>query len=169
MKPIISLERRDAILALSNKRTQAICALMENNHVDNLEEILRIVDRPVCTPEELVHEPEDKIIERVNAWYDLILSACQYLHDICLSMTDHVPVYWYDAETRSMVWDYADELVFCIDAQDVPYEGQRLYASAIDHYALDVCDKLKTALTDCASEEANALLDVIKSAIKEYI
>lgn len=112
---------------------------------------------------------EDKIIERVNARYDLILSACQYLHDIGLSMTDHVPVYWYDAETRSMVWDYADELVFCIDEQDVPYEGQRLYASAIDHYALDVCDKLKTALTDCASEEANALLDVIKSAIKEYI
>lgn len=29
MKPIISLERRDAILALSNKRTQAICALEE--------------------------------------------------------------------------------------------------------------------------------------------
>ena len=169
MKPIISLDRRSAIKDLAIKRTETICKLMDNNHVDGLDGILRLVDRPVCTPEELVHEPEDKIIERVNAWYDLILRACQYLHDICLSMTDHVPVYWYDAETRSMVWDYADELVFYIDEQVVPYEGQRLYASAIDHYALDVCDKLKTALTDCASEEANALLDVIKSAIKEYI
>ena len=34
MKPIISLERRDAILAMENKRTQIICALMEGNHVD---------------------------------------------------------------------------------------------------------------------------------------
>lgn len=169
MKPIISLERRAAIKDLAIKRTETICKLMDNNHVDGLDGILRLVDRPVCTPEELVHEPEYKIIERASAWYDLIIKTCQYLHDIGLSMTDHVPVYWYDAETRSMVWDYADELVFCIDAQAVPYEGQRLYASAIDHYALDVCNKLKTALTDCASEEANALLDVIKSAIKEYI
>lgn len=40
MKPIISLARRDAILALSNKRTQAICTLMENNHVDDFYTIL---------------------------------------------------------------------------------------------------------------------------------
>lgn len=45
MKPIISLERRDAILAMENKRTQIICALMEGNHVDGLDEILRLVDR----------------------------------------------------------------------------------------------------------------------------
>lgn len=79
MKPIMSLERRDAILALSNKRTQIICALL----------------------------------------------------------TDHVPVYWYDAETQSMVWDYANKLVFCIDEQETPYQGQRLYCSAIDYYALE--------------------------------
>lgn len=169
MKPIIPLERRDAIKDLAIKRTETICKLMDGNHVDGLEEILRLVDRPVCTPEELVHEPEDEIIERVNAWYDLIIKACHYLHDICLSMTDHAPVYWYDEKSKTMVWEYADELLFCIDEQGVPYEGQRLYASAIDHYALDVCDKLKTALTDCESEEANHLLDVIKSAIKEYI
>ena len=169
MKPIISLERRAAIKDLAIKRTETICKLMDNNHVDNLEEILRLVDRPAVTHEELVHEPEDRTVAQINKWYDLILSACQYLHDICLSMTDHVPVYWYDAETQSMAWTYADELVFCIDEQDIPYEGQRLYASAIDHYALDVCDKLKTALIDCESEEAKRLLDVIKSAIKEYI
>ena len=72
MKALISLERRDAILALSNKRTQAICALMENNHVGGLEEILRLVDRPVVTREELIHEPEDRIVAQINKWYDLI-------------------------------------------------------------------------------------------------
>lgn len=169
MKPIISLERRDAILALANKRTRVICALMENNHIDGYEEAVRLVDRSVGTPEEIRNATEDRHIECVNTWYDLILSACQYLHDICLSMTDHVPVYWYDAETQTMVWDYADELVFRIDEQDVPYEGQRLYASAIDHYALDVCDKLKTALLDCESEEAKRLMKVIKQAMEEYI
>jgi hypothetical protein len=169
MKPDISLERRDAILALENQRTQTVCTLMDNNHVRDYDEILRLVDRPVGTPEEIRNTTEDRHIEQISKWYDLIGKACQYLHDICLSMTDHVPVYWYDAETQTMVWDYADELVFRIDEQDIPYEGQRLYASAIDYYAIEVCDKLKTALTDCASEEANALLDVIKSAIKEYI
>ena len=169
MKPIISLERRDAIKDLAIKRTETICKLMDGNHVDGLEEILRLVDRPIGTPEEIRNTPEEQRIECMNAWYDLISTACRYLHDICLSMTDHVPVYWYDAETQSMAWTYADELVFCMDEQDIPYEGQRLYASAIDHYALDVCDKLKTALLDCESEEANRLLDVIKSAIKEYI
>lgn len=169
MKPIISLDRRCAIKDLADKRTQTICALMDNNHVDGLDEILRLVDRPICTEEEIRHEPEDKIIERVSAWYDLINMACLYLHGIGLSMTDHVPVYWYDEATRSMTCEYADELVFCIDEQGVPYEGQRLYASAIDYYALDVCDKLKTALLDSSSEEANDLLDVIKFAIKEYL
>lgn len=169
MKPIISLERRDAILALANKRTKVICSLMEGNHIDGYEEAVRLVDRPVGTPEEIRNTTEDKIIECVNAWYDLILSACRYLHDICLSMTDHVPVYWYDAKTKDIVWEYADELVFCMDEQSVPYEGQRLYASAIDYYALDVCDKLKTALIDCESEEVKRLLDVIKSATEEYL
>lgn len=169
MKPIISLERRDAILALANKRTQVICALMENNHIDGYDKILRLVDRPVGTPEEIRNTTEERHIERVNAWYDLILSACRYLHDICLSMTDNVPVYWYDAKTKDIVWEYADELVFFLDEKNVPYEGQRLYASAIDYYALNVCDKLKTALIDCESEEAKRLLDVIKSAIEEYL
>lgn len=169
MKPIISLERRDAILALSNKRTQAICALMENNHVDGLEEILRLVDRPVVTREELIHEPEDCTIAQFNKWYDLIANACRWLQNIGLTMTDHVPVYWYDEETQSVVWDYADELVFCIDEQDVEYEGQRLFASAIDYFGIVTVNELETAILECDVEEAERLMNVIKQAMKEYI
>lgn len=169
MKPIISLERRDAILALSNKRTQAICALMENNHVDGVEEILRLVDRPVVTREELIHEPEDHSVAQINKWYDLIANACRWLQNIGLTMTDHVPVYWYDEETQSVVWDYADELVFCIDEQDVEYQGQQLFASAIDYFGIVTAEELKTAILECDTEEAKRLMEVIKQAMKEYI
>lgn len=169
MKPIISLERRDAILALSNKRTQAICALMENNHVDGLEEILRLVDRPVVTREELVHEPEDRSVAQINKWYDLIANACRWLQNIDLTMTDHVPVYWYDEETQSVVWDYADELVFCLDEQDVEYQGQRLFTSAIDYFGIVTAEELKTAILYCDTEEAKRLMEVINQAMKEYI
>lgn len=169
MKPIISLERRDAILALSNKRTQAICALMENNHVDDFYTILRLVDRPAGTPEEIRNTTEARHIEQLDKWYDLIANACRWLQDLNLTMTDHVPVYWYDAETQSMVWDYADELVFCIDEQETPYQGQRLYCSAIDFYALEVCEGLKASLLECDTEEAKRLMEVIKQAMKEYI
>ena len=169
MKPIISLERRDAILALSNKRTQAICALMENNHVDGLEEILRLVDRPVVTREELVHEPEDRIVAQINKWYDLIANACRWLQNIDLTMTDHVPVYWYDEETQSVVWDYADELVFCLDEQDVEYQGQRLFTSAIDYFGIVTAEEQKTAILYCDTEEAKRLMEVINQAMKEYI
>lgn len=169
MKYIIPVGRKDTLLALANKRTETICKLMDNNHVDGLEDILRLVDRPVGTPEEIRNATEDQHINAISEWYDLLASACRWLQNIGLTMTDHVPVYWYDEEAQTMVWEYADELLFCTDEQDAPYEGQRLYASAIDHYALDVCDKLETALLDCDSEEAKRLLDVIKSAIKEYI
>lgn len=169
MKPIISLELRDAILALSNKRTQAICALMENNHVDDFYTILRLVDRPAGTPEEIRNTTEARHIEQLDKWYDLIANACRWLQDLNLTMTDHVPVYWYDAETQSMVWDYADELVFCIDEQETPYQGQRLYCIAIDFYALEVCEGLKASLLECDTEEANRLMEVIKQAMKEYI
>ena len=169
MKPIISLERRDAILALSNKRTQAICALMENNHVDDFYTILRLVDRPAGTPEEIRNTTEALHIEQLDKWYDLIANACRWLQNLNLTMTDHVPVYWYDAETQSMVWDYADELVFCIDEQETPYQGQRLYCSAIDFYALEVCEGLKASLLECDTEEAKRLMEVIKQAMKEYI
>nr|DAE45394.1 MAG TPA: putative Strongylid L4 protein [Caudoviricetes sp.] len=169
MKPIISLERRDAILALSNKRTETICKLVDNNHADDFYTILRLVDHPVGTPEEIRNATDYQHINAISEWYDLIDKACQRLHELGLTMTDHVSVYWYDAETQTMVWEYADELLFRTDEQDPPYEGQRLYASAIGHYALDVCDKLETALLYCDSEEAKRLLDVIKSAIKEYI
>ena len=169
MKPIISLELRDAILALSNKRTQAICALMENNHVDDFYTILRLVDRPAGTPEEIRNTTEARHIEQLDKWYDLIANACRWLQDLNLTMTDHVPVYWYDAETQSMVWDYADELVFCIDEQETPYQGQRLYCSAIDFYALEVCEGLKASLLECDTEEAKRLMEVIKQAMKEYI
>lgn len=169
MKPIISLERRDEILALSNKRTQAICALMENNHVDDFYTILRLVDRPAGTPEEIRNTTEARHIEQLDKWYDLIANACRWLQNLNLTMRDHVPVHWYDAETQSMVWDYADELVFCIDKQETPYRGQRLYCSAIDFYALEVCEGLKASLLDCDTEEAKRLMEVIKQAMKEYI
>lgn len=170
MKPIISLERRDAILALANKRTQTICTLMEGNHVDGLDEILRLVDRPVGTPEEIRNTTEDRHIEQISKWYDLIASACKYLHDLCLTMTDHTPVYWYDEESQYMHWAYAYELLFSLDEQDAPYQGQRLFGSAIDYYAVEVCARLNLALLDCdEEEEANRLVKDIKYAIKEYI
>lgn len=169
MKPIISLERRDAILALSNKRTETLCALMEGNHVDGLDEILRLVDRPVVTREELVHEPEDHSVAQINKWYDLIAKACHWLHELGLTMTDHVPVYWYDEETQSVVWDYADELVFCLAEQDAEYQGQQLFASAIDYFGIVTVEELKNAILDCATEEAKRLMAIISQAMKEYI
>lgn len=169
MKPIISLERRDAILALANKRTKVICALMDNNHVDNLEEILRLVDRPVGTPEEIRNATEAQHIEQLNKWYDLIGKACQWLKDLNLTMTDHAPVYWFSETFGDIQWTYADELLFSMDEQEYPYRGERLFASAIDYFGIVTAEELKTALLDCESEEANRLLDTIKSAIKEYI
>lgn len=169
MKPIISLERRDAILAMENKRTQIICTLMEGNHVDGLDEILRLVDRPVGTPEEIRNAPEYRHVNTISAWYDLLASACRWMQNIGLTMTDHVPVYWYDEETQTVVWDYADELVFCLDEQDVEYEGQRLFASAIDYFGIVTAEELKTAILECDTEEAKRLMEVIKQAMKEYI
>ena len=169
MKPIISLERRDAILAMENKRTQIICALMEGNHVDGLDEILRLVDRPVVTPEELVHEPEDRTVAQINKWYDLIANACRWVQNIGLTMTDHVPVYWFDEQEQAIQWTYADELVFCLDEQAVEYEGQQLFAGAIDYFGSVTVKELQTAVFDCDIEEATRLMEVIKQAMKEYI
>lgn len=169
MKPIMSLDRRLAINNLSDKRTETICKLTDNNHVNGLDEILRLVDRPVGTPEELRHEPEDEIIERVKAWYDLIDKACHWLHELGLTMTDHVPVYWFDEATGDIQWDYADELLFNLDEQAVEYEGQRLFASAIDYFGIVTAEELQNALLDCEVEEAEHLMNVIKQAMKEYI
>lgn len=169
MKPIISLELRDAILAMENKRTQIICTLMEGNHVDGLDEILRLVDRPVGTPEEIRNTPEYRHVNTISAWYDLLASACRWVQNIGLTMTDHVPVYWYDEETQTVVWDYADELVFCLDEQDVEYKGQRLFSSAIDYFGIVTAEELKTAILECDTEEAKRLMEVIKQAMKEYI
>lgn len=169
MKPIISLERRDAILALSNKRTQAICALMENNHVDDFYTILRLVDHPAGTPEEIRNTTEERHVAQINKWYDLIANACRWLQNIGLTLTDHVPVYWYDEETQSVVWDYADELVFCLDEQDVEYQGQQLFASAIDYFGIVTAEELQNAILDGDTEEAERLMEVIKQAMKDYI
>lgn len=169
MKPIISLERRDAILALSNKRTQAICALMDNIHVNDLDEILRLVDRPVGTPEEIRDMPEYQHINAISEWYDLIADACRWLQNIGLTMTDHVPVYWFDETVGDIQWTYADELVFCLDEQDVEYKGQQLFASAIDYFSIVTAEELKTAILECEVEEAKRLMEVIKQAMKEYI
>ena len=169
MKPIIPLERRDAILAMENKRTQIICTLMEGNHVDGLDEILRLVDRPVGTPEEIRNAPEYRHVNTISAWYDLLASACRWVQNIGLTMTDHVPVYWYDEETQTVVWDYADELMFCLDEQDVEYKGQRLFSSAIDYFGIVTAEELKTAILECDTEEAKRLMEVIKQAMKEYI
>lgn len=169
MKPIISLERRDAILAMENKRTQIICTLMEGNHVDGLEDILRLVDRPVGTPEEIRNATEDRHINVISEWYDLIANACRWLQNIGLTMADHVPVYWFDEQEQYIQWTYADELVFCLDEQDVEYKGQRLFASAIDYFGIVTAEELKTAILDCDTEEAKRLLGVINQAMKEYI
>lgn len=169
MKPIISLELRDAILAMENKRTQIICTLMEGNHVDGLDEILRLVDRPVGTPEETRNATEDQHINAINRWYDLIAKSCHWLHELGLTMTDHVPVYWFDEQERAIQWTYADELVFCLDEQDVEYEGQRLFASAIDYFGIVTVNELETAILECDVEEAERLMNVIKQAMKDYI
>lgn len=169
MKPIISLELRDAILAMENKRTQIICTLMEGNHVDGLDEILRLVDRPVGTPEETRNATEDQHINAINRWYDLIAKACHWLHELGLTMTDHVPVYWFDEQEQAIQWTYADELVFCLDEQDVEYEGQRLFASAIDYFGIVTVNELETAILECDVEEAERLMNVIKQAMKDYI
>lgn len=169
MKPIISLERRDAILALSNKRTETICTLMDNSHVHDFDEILRLVDRPVGTPEEIRNAPEYRHINAISAWYDLLANACRWLQNIGLTMTDHVPVYWYDEETQSVVWDYADELVLRLDEQDVEYKGQQLFASAIDYFGIVTAEELQNAILDCDTEEAKRLMEVIKQAMEEYV
>ena len=164
MKPIISLERRDAILALSNKRTQAICALMENNHVDDFYTILRLVDRPAGTPEEIRNTTEALHIEQLDKWYDLIANACRWLQNLNLTMTDHVPVYWYDAETQSMVWDYADELVFCIDEQETPYKGQKLVDSVDEIIPVILKPLMDEAIAEMNASNINQL-----AAAKVYV
>ena len=169
MKPIISLERRDAILALMRKRTNAISVLMDNGHVNDYDELVRLVDRPVGTHEEIRNTTEDKHIEQIDKWYDLIVRACRWLKDLNLTMTDHVTVYWHDEDTDYMRWEYADELLFLIDEQETPYQGQRLFGSAIDYYALEVCEELKESLLECDTEEATRLMHCIKQAMKEYI
>ena len=142
---------------------------MEGSHVDGLDEILRLVDRPVGTHEEIRNAPEYRHINAISAWYDLLASACRWVQNIGLTMTDHVPVYWYDEETQSVVWDYADELVVCLDEQDVEYQGQQLFASAIDYFGIVTAEELKTAILDCDTEEATRLMEVIKQAMKEYV
>ena len=169
MKPIISLERRDAILAMENKRTQIICTLMEGNHVDGLDEILRLVDRPVGTHEEIRNAPEYRHVNAISAWYDLLARACHWLQNIGLTMTDHVPVHWFDEATGEIQWDYADELLRGLDEQAVDYKGQQLFASAIDYFGIVTAEELKTAILDCDTEEAKRLVEVIKQAMKEYI
>lgn len=169
MKPIISLERRDAILALANKRTQVICTLMENNHIGGYSEVLRLVDRPIGTDEEIRNLSEDRHIAQIRKWYDLIGKACQQLKDLNLTMTDHIPVYWFNEAVGDIQWAYADELVPCVDEQEYPYTGERLFASAIDYFGIVTAEELKTALIDGDSKEAKHLVKVIEYAIKEYI
>lgn len=169
MKSIMSLDRRCAIKDLSDKRTETICKLMDNNHVDGLEEILRLVDRPVGTPEEIRNATDYQHINAISEWYDLIANACRWLQNIGLTMTYHVPVYWYDEETQSVVWDYADELVLRLDEQDVEYKGQQLFASAIDYFGIVTAEELKTAILDCDTEEAKRLIEVIKQAMEKYV
>lgn len=169
MKPTISLECRDAILALMHRRTNAISVLMDNGHVNDYDELVRLVDRPVGTHEEIRNTTEARHIEQIDKWYDLIVRACRWLKDLNLTMTDHVTVYWHDEATDYMRWEYADELLFLIDEQETPYQGQRLFGSAIDYYALEVCEELKESLLECATEHASHLMEKIKQAMKEYV
>lgn len=169
MKPAIPIGRRDTILDLANKRTQTICVLMDNHHVSDYDEILRLVDRPVGTHEEIRNATEARHIEQTRKWYDLIASACRWLQNIGLTMTDHDPVYWFDEQEQSIQWTYADDLLFGLDEQDVEYEGQQLFASAIDYFGTVTAEDLKTAIMNCDVEEAERLTEIIKQAMKEYI
>lgn len=137
--------------------------------MDDFYTILRLVDRPAGTPEEIRNTTEARHIEQLDKWYDLIANAYRWVQNIGLTMADHVPVYWYDAETQSMVWDYADELALRLDEQDVEYKGQQLFASAIDYFGIVTAEELKTAILDCEIEDAKLLMEVIKQAMKEYI
>ena len=168
MKPIISLERRCAIKDLANKRTETICTLMDNNHVDGLEEILRLVDRPVGTPEESRNAPEYRHVNAISAWYDLIDKACHWLHELNITMTDHTSVYWYDEQAQGMIWEYANELLTNPNSE-YTYKGQRLFCNPIDYYAIELCPKLQEALLDCDTEEADRLMEKIKQAMEDYI
>lgn len=169
MTPIMSLDRRSAIKDLMNKRTETICKLMDGNHVDGLEEILRLVDRPVGTPEEIRNMTDYQHINAISAWYGLIDKACHWLQNIGLTMTDHVPVHWFDEATGEIQWDYADELLRGLDEQAVNYKGQQLFASAIDYFGIVTAEELKTAILECEVEEAKHLMNVIKQAMEEYI
>lgn len=168
MKYIIPVGRKDTLLALANKRTETICKLMDNNHVDGLEDILRLVDRPVGTHEEIRNATEDQHINAISEWYDLIASACRWLQNIGLTLTDHVPVYWYDEQAQGMIWEYANELLTNPNSE-YTYKGQRLFCSPIDYYAIELCPKLQEALLDCDTEEADRLMGIIKKAMEEYI
>lgn len=142
---------------------------MDNNHVDNLEEILRLVDRPVGTPEEIRNATEDQHINAISEWYDLIDKACHWLYERDLTMTDHVPVYWFDEQEQSIQWTYADELVFCLDEQAVEYKGQRLFDCAIDYFGIVTVNELETAILECDTAEADRLMGIIKKAMEDYI
>lgn len=169
MKPIMPRERRDAILALTNKRTQIICALMDNGHVNDYDALLRLVGRPVGTHEEIRNTTEDRHIEQISKWYDLIAQACRWLQNIGLIMTDHVPVYWFDDATGEIQWDYADDLLPNITERAIEYKGQQLFASAIDYFGIVTAEELKTAILECEVEEAKRLMEVIKQAMEEYV
>lgn len=168
MKSIMSLDRRCAIKDLSDKRTETICKLMDNNHVDGLEDILRLVDRPVGTPEETRNATEDQHINAISEWYDLIAKACRWLHELNITMTDHTSVYWYDEQAQGMIWEYANELLTNPNSE-YTYKGQRLFCNPIDYYALELCPKLQEALLDCDTEEADRLMGIIKKAMEDYI
>lgn len=79
MKYIIPVGRKDTLLALANKRTETICKLMDNNHVDGLEDILRLVDRPVGTPEEIRNATED---QHINAILDCDTEEAKRLMEV---------------------------------------------------------------------------------------
>lgn len=168
MKPIMSLDRRCTIKDLSNKRTETICKLMDNNHVDGLEEILRLVDRPAGTPEEIRNATEEQHINAISEWYDLIDKACHWLHKLNITMTDHTSVYWYDEQAQGMIWEYANELLTNPNSE-YTYKGQRLFCNPIDYYALELCPKLQEALLDCETFEADRLMEVIKQAMEDYV
>lgn len=168
MKPTIPIERRDTILDLANKRTETICTLMDNSHVKDFDEILRLVDRPVGTPEEIRNATEDQHINAISEWYDLIIKACHRLHELNITMTDHTSVYWYDEQAQGMIWEYANELLTNPNSE-YTYKGQRLFCSPIDYYAIELCPKLQEALLDCDTEEADRLMGIIKKAMEDYI
>jgi hypothetical protein len=162
MKPTIPIGRRDTILDLANKRTQTICTLMDNSHVNDFDEILRLVDRPVGTHEEIRNTTESRHLEQISAWYDLIVRACRWLKDLNLTMTDHV--YFFSMEHGVCVLPMAE-----IISHNSGYAGEKFTVRVADLLSDVLQPLLGTAISDGDVPAIRFLTDAVCYVIDELI